>query len=42
MCLLTNEGFIRQPVKETGAIPYFVSAGKGRFLFGFFFWEMSK
>jgi len=39
---LMNEKFIRQLVRETGAIPYFVNAGKGRFPFGFFFWKMSK
>jgi len=39
---LLNDKFINQLVKETGAIPYFVNAGKGRFPFGFFFWKMSK
>jgi len=39
---LLNDRFINQLVKETGAIPYFVNAGKGRFPFGFFFWKMSK
>ena len=39
---LMNEKFIKQLVKETGAIPYFVNAGKGRFPFGFFFWRMTK
>jgi hypothetical protein len=39
---LVNEAFIRKLVKETGAIPYFVNTGKGRFPFGFFFWRMAK
>jgi hypothetical protein len=39
---LVNDQFIRQMVRETGAIPYFVNAGKGRFPFGFFFWKMTK
>ena len=39
---LINEKFIKQLVRESGAIPYFVNAGKGRFPFGFFFWKMSK
>jgi hypothetical protein len=39
---LLNEKFIKELVEETGAIPYFVNAGKGRFPFGFFFWKMSK
>jgi len=41
-CRLLNDRFLRQVVDETGAIPYFVNAGKGRFPFGFFFWKMSK
>jgi hypothetical protein len=39
---LVNDQFIRQLVEQTGAIPYFVNTGKGRFPFGFFFWKMSK
>jgi len=39
---LLNERFITELVEKTGAIPYFVNAGKGRFPFGFFFWRMSK
>ena len=39
---LLNEKFIKELVEETGTIPYFVNAGKGRFPFGFFFWKMSK
>ncbi|HUT88986.1 MAG TPA: hypothetical protein VMY37_05800, partial [Thermoguttaceae bacterium] len=39
---LLNDKFIQGLVEKTGAIPYFVNAGKGRFPFGFFFWKMSK
>lgn len=39
---LLNDKFIHPLVAETGTIPYFVNAGKGRFPFGFFFWRMSK
>ena len=39
---LVNEAFIRKLVRETGAIPYFVNTGKGRFPFGFFFWRMAE
>ncbi len=39
---LLNEKFIAELKRETGAIPYFVNAGKGRFPFGFFLWKMSK
>ncbi|MBC8872475.1 MAG: hypothetical protein H8E44_23835 [Planctomycetes bacterium] len=39
---LVNGEFITELVDRTGAIPYFVNAGKGRFPFGFFFWRMSK
>ena len=39
---LLNDKFVKELVRETGAIPYFVNAGKGRFPFGFFFWKMSK
>lgn len=39
---LVNDKFITQLTKQTGAIPYFVNTGKGRFPFGFFFWKMSK
>jgi hypothetical protein len=38
---LINKDFILE-VQETGAIPWFVNAGSGRFPFGFFFWKMSK
>lgn len=32
MCLLTNEEFIKQLIEQPGAVLYFVSIGKGRFL----------
>lgn len=38
---LVNEAFLRE-VTSTGAIPYFVNTGRGRFPFGFFFWRMSR
>ncbi len=38
---LLNESFLRE-VQTTGAIPWFVNAGSGRFPFGFFFWKMSR
>ena len=39
---LLNDKFIAELRQKTGAIPYFVNAGKGRFPFGFFLWKMSK
>jgi len=39
---LVNDKFLAELVDKTGAIPYFVNTGKGRFPFGFFFWKMSK
>ena len=39
---LLNDKFIEELKQKTGAIPYFVNAGKGRFPFGFFLWKMSK
>jgi len=39
---LVNDKFITELTEQTGAIPYFVNTGKGRFPFGFFFWKMSK
>lgn len=39
---LANETFISELRRETGAIPWFVNTGSGRFPFGFFFWRMSK
>jgi len=38
---LVNEAFLRE-LASTGAIPYFVNTGHGRFPFGFFFWRMSR
>ena len=39
---LINRRFIEELQAATGAIPWFVNAGSGRFPFGFFFWKMSK
>ncbi|MCX7045848.1 MAG: DUF6067 family protein [Candidatus Sumerlaeota bacterium] len=39
---LMNRGFLMEVQEKTGAIPWFVNAGSGRFPFGFFFWKMSK
>lgn len=39
---LMNRAFIEELRTKTGAIPWFVNAGSGRFPFGFFFWKMSK
>jgi len=39
---LINKDFILQLQRDTGAIPWFVNAGSGRFPFGFFFWKMTK
>jgi hypothetical protein len=39
---LINRDFILQLQRQTGAIPWFVNAGSGRFPFGFFFWKMTK
>jgi hypothetical protein len=38
---LLNRTFIEEVQSKTGAIPWFVNAGSGRFPFGFFFWKMS-
>jgi hypothetical protein len=38
---LLNRAFIEELTSKTGAIPWFVNAGSGRFPFGFFFWKMS-
>jgi len=38
---LINKAFIEE-VRKTGAIPWFVNGGVGRFPYGFFFWKMSK
>lgn len=39
---LMNKAFIQELQQQTGAIPWFVNAGTGRFPFGFFFWKMTK
>ncbi|MBM4037137.1 MAG: hypothetical protein FJ290_01370 [Planctomycetes bacterium] len=39
---LMNKAFITELQQKTGAIPWFVNAGTGRFPFGFFFWKMAK
>ncbi len=39
---LLNRAFLEELQSKTGAIPWFVNAGAGRFPFGFFFWKMSK
>jgi hypothetical protein len=39
---LINKPFILEVQEETGAIPWFVNTGVGRFPFGFFFWKMTK
>jgi hypothetical protein len=39
---LINREFILEVQEKTGAIPWFVNAGTGRFPFGFFFWKMVK
>jgi hypothetical protein len=39
---LINREFILELQEKTGAIPWFVNAGVGRFPFGFFFWKMTK
>ena len=39
---LMNKDFLLELQQKTGAIPWFVNAGSGRFPFGFFFWKMSK
>jgi len=39
---LINKAFIQELQRKTGAIPWFVNAGTGRFPFGFFFWKMTK
>jgi hypothetical protein len=39
---LINKAFLAELQEKTGAIPWFVNAGSGRFPFGFFFWKMTK
>ncbi len=38
---LINRRFIEELKRKTGAIPWFVNGGVGRFPFGFFFWKMA-
>jgi len=38
---LLNREFLAE-LKKTGATPWFVNGGVGRFPFGFFFWKMSE
>lgn len=37
---LINKAFLEE-VQQTGAIPWFVNAGSGRFPYGLFFWKMA-
>ncbi|MBE3135286.1 MAG: hypothetical protein IMZ55_17610, partial [Acidobacteria bacterium] len=39
---LINKAFLAEVQEKTGAIPWFVNAGSGRFPFGLFFWKMTK
>jgi hypothetical protein len=39
---LVNREFITELQEKTGAIPWFVNTGSGRFPFGFFFWKMTR
>ncbi len=39
---LLNREFLEELQSKTGAIPWFVNAGTGRFPFGLFFWKMTK
>lgn len=39
---LINKEFILEVREKTGAIPWFVNGGAGRFPYGFFFWKMAK
>jgi hypothetical protein len=39
---LVNRAFLTQLQKETGAVPWFVNTGCGRFPYGFFFWKMAR
>ena len=39
---LLNRKFLEELQSKTGAIPWFVNAGTGRFPFGLFFWKMTK
>ncbi|HUU09496.1 MAG TPA: glycoside hydrolase domain-containing protein [Phycisphaerae bacterium] len=39
---LVNRAFLQELKEKTGAIPWFVNTGSGRFPFGFFFWKMAR
>jgi hypothetical protein len=39
---LVNRQFLTQLQRKTGAIPWFVNTGVGRFPYGFFFWKMTR
>jgi len=39
---LVNKEFLTELVTKTGAIPWFVNTGSGRFPFGLFFWKMTS
>ncbi|HUU93407.1 MAG TPA: hypothetical protein VM238_19620 [Phycisphaerae bacterium] len=39
---LINREFLTELTAKTGAIPWFVNAGSGRFPFGLFFWKMTR
>jgi len=39
---LLNRAFLQDLQAKTGAIPWFVNAGSGRFPFGLFFWKMAR
>ncbi|MCY2953923.1 MAG: DUF6067 family protein [Planctomycetota bacterium] len=39
---LLNRKFLQELQSKTGAIPWFVNAGTGRFPYGLFFWKMTK
>jgi len=39
---LVNKAFLAELREKTGAIPWFVNTGSGRFPFGLFFWKMAR
>jgi len=39
---LVNRAFLTELTAKTGAIPWFVNTGSGRFPYGFFFWKMAR
>jgi len=39
---LASSEFLTELTAKTGAIPWFVNTGSGRFPYGFFFWKMAK